>query len=38
MNAERIIGMAWSEGRDLSPAAKAVQQFIFDYFDKQQPS
>jgi len=38
MNAERIIGMAWSEGRYLSPAAKAFQQFIFDYFDKQQPS
>lgn len=38
MNAERIIGMAWSEGRYLSPAAKAFKQFIFDYFDKQQPS
>lgn len=38
MNAERVIGMAWSEGRYLSPAAKAFKQFIFDYFDKQQPS
>lgn len=32
VNAERIIGMAWSEGRYLSPAAQKFQQFIFDYF------
>lgn len=32
-HAERIIGMAWSEGRYLSPAAKAFKNFIFDYFD-----
>lgn len=34
VNAERIIGMAWSEGRYLSPAAQKFQQFIFDYFKK----
>ncbi|MFJ8261349.1 LysR substrate-binding domain-containing protein [Rummeliibacillus sp. NPDC094406] len=29
---ERVIGMAWSEGRFLSPATKQFQQFILDYF------
>ncbi|MBM7699006.1 LysR family transcriptional regulator [Kurthia huakuii] len=38
MTAERVIGMAWSEGRYLSPAAQAFQQFIFDYFNKEQQS
>ncbi|WP_146552026.1 LysR family transcriptional regulator [Rummeliibacillus sp. SL167] len=33
---ERIIGMAWSEGRYLSPATKQFQQFILDYFKKEQ--
>lgn len=32
--AERVIGMAWSAGRYLSPAAEKFQQFIFDYFKK----
>lgn len=32
--AERVIGMAWSEGRYLSPAAQKFQQFIFNYFQK----
>ncbi|GEK35323.1 LysR family transcriptional regulator [Kurthia sibirica] len=35
VTAERVIGMAWSEGRYLSPAAKKFQQFIFDYFQDQ---
>lgn len=34
VNVERIIGMAWSDGRYLSPAAQNFQQFIFDYFDE----
>ncbi|MGG0657745.1 LysR family transcriptional regulator [Rummeliibacillus pycnus] len=29
---ERVIGMAWAEGRYLSPATKQFQQFILDYF------
>lgn len=29
---ERVIGMAWTEGRYLSPATKQFQQFILDYF------
>ena len=31
---ERVIGMAWSEGRYLSPATKQFQQFILDYYKK----
>lgn len=31
---ERIIGMAWSESRFLSPATKQFKQFILDYFKK----
>lgn len=31
---ERVIGMAWTEGRYLSPATKQFQQFILDYFKK----
>ncbi len=31
---ERVIGMAWSEGRFQSPATKQFQQFILDYFKK----
>lgn len=30
---ERIIGMAWAEGRYLSPAAKQFQKFILDFFE-----
>ncbi|WP_027416751.1 LysR family transcriptional regulator [Aneurinibacillus terranovensis] len=29
---ERVIGMAWVEGRYLSPAAKQFRQFVVDYF------
>jgi DNA-binding transcriptional LysR family regulator len=29
---ERVIGLAWVEGRYLSPAAKQFQQFVLDYF------
>lgn len=32
IQAERVIGMAWSEGRYLSPAAQTFQKFIRDYF------
>lgn len=31
---QRVIGLAWMEGRYLSPAAKRFQQFIIDYFRK----
>lgn len=31
---QRVIGLAWMEGRYLSPAAKRFQQFTIDYFRK----
>ncbi|MBZ5753917.1 LysR family transcriptional regulator [Metabacillus rhizolycopersici] len=33
-NSQRVIGLAWVEGRYLSPAAKRFQQFILNYFKK----
>lgn len=33
-NSQRAIGLAWVEGRYLSPSAKRFQQFILDYFKK----
>lgn len=33
-NCQRVIGLAWLEGRYLSPSAKRFQQFIINYFAK----
>ncbi len=33
-NCQRVIGLAWLEGRYLSPSAKRFQQFIINYFVK----
>ncbi|MGM0878552.1 MAG: LysR family transcriptional regulator [Bacillota bacterium] len=33
-NCQRVIGLAWVEGRYLSPSAKRFQQFIINFFTK----
>jgi DNA-binding transcriptional LysR family regulator len=34
---QRVIGMAWMEGRYLSPAAKRFRQFVLEHYEKETP-